>query len=183
MTGADDDRATLQARNAAIKEQVNGLLDKFHQQTALLEQAQSAASSATATVTSPDGLVTATVDATGTITELEFASKNFQRTDPKQLARTVRETVHAASAQVKKQMADLVAPVTEDLPDLPDLIDGAPSLKGLLPEMPDLSEPSAPAQPPRLESAPQSRLPRRRPVDDDPDDDAPDSWLVGGQGR
>lgn len=186
MTGAGEDRATLEARNAAIKEQVSGLLDKFHQQTAILEQAQEAASSTTATVTSEDGSVTITVDASGAMTSLDFATKNFQRTDPQKLSQTVIETLHAASAQVKKQMADLVAPATEDLPDLPDLIEGAPSLKGLMPEIPDFTEQPAPAQAPQA-PAPQapasSGQPRRRPVDDDPDDDLPGTWLVGGQGR
>lgn len=160
MTGAGEDRATLEARNAAIKEQVSGLLDKFHQQTAILEQAQEAASSTTATVTSEDGSVTITVDASGAMTSLDFATKNFQRTDPQKLSQTVIETLHTASTQVKKQMADLVAPATEDLPDLPDLIEGAPSLKGLMPEIPDFTEQPAPG-------SPSPRRIRRRPVSPD----------------
>ncbi|MFC7342134.1 YbaB/EbfC family nucleoid-associated protein [Saccharopolyspora griseoalba] len=84
----DDDRASMEARNAAMKERMNGLLDKFHGQTRLLEEAQQAASSTTATTTSEDGPVTVTVDATGAITDLPFDAKSFKQADPQKFART-----------------------------------------------------------------------------------------------
>lgn len=196
MTEPGSDRAEMEARNAAIKAQVDGLLEKFEQQTRTLQEAQAAASTASATVTSPDGSVTVTVDSAGTMTNLEFSAKSFQRSDPRVVARTVQETLQAATVQVKSQMADLLSPVTQDLPDLSDLIDGAPSLKGLMPKMPDFSEspkapeplasqaspsPSAaPASPGADQPEPKPTQPqraRRQQADDDPEFDEPDSWL------
>jgi DNA-binding protein YbaB len=183
----DDDRASMEARNAAMKEQMNGLLDKFNEQTKLLEEAQQAAAATTATVTSEDGAVTVTVDATGAIADLQFDAKAFKQADPTKFAQTVMQTVHTAAMRVKKAMSDMVAPVTQDLPDLSDLVEGAPSLRGLMPEMPDFSEVSEPApEPPRAEPPKSERAEpeqpgrpqRRRPVGGHPDDDLPDSWLV-----
>jgi DNA-binding protein YbaB len=173
------DRAALEARNAAIREQVDSLLEKFNEQSRQLQEAQTAAAAATATVTSSDGLVTATVDSSGMLTKLEFAEKSFQRTDPARFARTVTETVRSAAMQVKQQMSDLMAPITEGLPDLSDLVEGAPSLKGLMPKMPDFTEQPSPPQPEPRAEAPNPN--RRRPASADPDDDEPGSWLVGGR--
>ena len=171
----DDDRASMEARNAAMKEQMNGLLDKFNEQTRLLEEAQQAAASTTATVTSEDGSVTVTVDATGAMTDLRFEAKSFKQADPEKFARIVMQTVHTASTQVKQSMAELVGPVTEDLPDLSELVDGAPSLRGLMPKMPDFSEPPAQSEP---EAAAADSPQARRSGRNDFDDDQPDSWLV-----
>lgn len=100
----DAARSALEARNAAMREQVDGLLDRFNQQPRQLQEAQAAAASTTATVTSRDGSVTVTVDSSGALANLEFASSSFQRSDPKQVARTVIETVRAATLEVKQQM-------------------------------------------------------------------------------
>ena len=59
-------------------------------------------------LTSPDGLVQATVGAGGTLGKLEFAPDTFERTSPAQLAHTVQALV--------QQLAD--APLT-DGPALP----------------------------------------------------------------
>lgn len=190
VTQPGEDRAALEARNAAMREQVDGLLEKFHQQTAQLQQAQAAAEQVSATITSDDGLVTATVDSAGSLVSLEFSSSSFQRSDPRRLARTATETVRRATTQVQRQKTELMAPITEGLPDLADIVEGAPSLQGLMPKMPDLGEESAqqqaPAQEPRTEPArpgtappnPQPRA-RRRPDDDD-DDGMQQSWLLPG---
>ncbi|WP_243789328.1 YbaB/EbfC family nucleoid-associated protein [Saccharopolyspora gloriosae] len=165
---------------------MDGLLDKFNQQTRQLQEAQEAAASATATVTSADGLVTATVDSAGSLVDLEFAAASFQRSDPKRLARTAADTVRRASAQVQQRLTELMSPITEGMPDLADLVEGAPSLKGLVPTLPEPPEPAAPEQGTspgeRSPATPpaQQRAKPRRPVVDDDDDDGQRSWLLPG---
>lgn len=192
MTTAGDDRARLQARNAAMKDQMDTLLENFERQTAQLRDAQAAAAETTAHVTSPDGLVRATIDAGGSLAKLEFSPNAFERTTPAQLANTVQTLVRQGSLQVKQKIADLMAPITEGLPDLADLVDGAPSLAGLVPPIPDFAE-EAP-EPPRPESfeddgsilrndqppaAPPAPM-RVRPPRADQDEEPPSSWMTRG---
>jgi DNA-binding protein YbaB len=206
VTTPGDDRARLEARNAAMKNQVDELLEQFQRQTEQLQEAQAQASAASATLMSQDGLVTVSVDSAGTLTVLRFAPNTFERTKPETLAKTVQDLIHRATLQVKSQVAELMRPLTEDLPDLPDFIEGAPSLAGLVPDIPDYTEPEPEPEQKRAESyedpaagsimrraqdaptkitppvppAPKP-LPRRvRPTDDD-EEEPPDSWLTRGR--
>ncbi|GAA4550629.1 YbaB/EbfC family nucleoid-associated protein [Amycolatopsis samaneae] len=204
MTTAGDDRARLEARNAAMKDQVDTLLEQFERQTEQLRDAQAAAAETTAVVSSPDGLVRATIDSTGSLAKLELAPNSFERTTPAQLANTIQNLVRHGSLQVKQKVADLMAPLTEGLPDLADLVEGAPSLRGLMPQIPDfLAEEEQPPPPPRPDSledpdagsimrndqaappppppppvpAPKPTPRRVRPTQDDEDEEPPSSWL------
>lgn len=192
MTTAGDDRARLEARNAAMKDQMDTLLENFERQTAQLRDAQAAAAETTAQVNSPDGLVRATIDAGGSLAKLEFAPNAFERTTPAQLANTVQTLVRQGSLQVKQKIADLMAPITEGLPDLADLVEGAPSLAGLVPQIPDFVEEEAPPAPlPSYEEggpilrnenvvpAPKPAPKRVRPPRDD-DEEPPTSWMTRG---
>ncbi|MFD5243168.1 YbaB/EbfC family nucleoid-associated protein [Amycolatopsis sp. NPDC058340] len=205
MTTAGDDSARLEARNAAMKDQVDTLLEQFERQTAQLRDAQEAASQTSATVVSQDGLVRATIDATGTLAKLEIQPNAFERTNPAQLANTVLTLVRQGSLQVKQQVAELMAPITEGLPDLSDLIEGAPSLQGLMPAIPDFlaaEEEEAPAKsdedfdaplmikddtpppppPPPAPPAPPTPkpVPKRVRQQDDDEEEPPSSWLTRG---
>jgi DNA-binding protein YbaB len=193
VTTAGDDRARLEARNAAMKDQMDTLLENFERQTAQLRDAQAAAAETTAQVSSPDGLVRATIDAGGSLAKLEFAPNTFERTTPAQLANTVQSLVRQGSMQVKQKIADLMAPITEGLPDLADLVEGAPSLAGLVPPIPEFVAEEAPA--PRPESfedggsilrneqppvpAPKPAPKRVRPPRDE-DEEPPSSWMTRG---
>ncbi|GAB3139726.1 YbaB/EbfC family nucleoid-associated protein [Amycolatopsis stemonae] len=195
MTTAGDDRARLEARNAAMKDQMDTLLENFERQTAQLRDAQAAAAETTAQVQSPDGLVRATIDAGGTLAKLEFAPNAFERTTPAQLANTVQTLVRQGSLQVKQKIADLMAPITEGLPDLADLVEGAPSLAGLVPQIPEFAEEEEPApRPPSFEEggpilrnesvpppmpAPKPAPKRVRPPRDE-DEEPPSSWMTRG---
>ncbi|EHR63969.1 YbaB/EbfC family nucleoid-associated protein [Saccharomonospora cyanea] len=55
-----------------------------------------AGNTAAITVTSADGLVSATIGPNGELSDLEFVPEVFDRTDPAELARTVLDLVHAA---------------------------------------------------------------------------------------
>ena len=179
------------------------LLENFERQTAQLRDAQAAAAETTAHVTSPDGLVRATIDAGGSLAKLEFAPTTFERTTPAQLANTVQTLVRQGSLQVKQKIADLMAPITEGLPDLAELVEGAPSLAGLVPPIPDFLEeeeepPPAPrpdsfedpaagsimrneqAAPPPPMPAPKPAPRRVRPPRDEEDEEPPSSWMTRG---
>lgn len=183
-----DDRARLEARNAAMKEQVNGLLDTFNRQAEMLREAQVAAAQTTASLTSKDGLVRASVDSSGVLTHLEFAPSAFERSTPEALARSVLQLAREGASQVKQQVNDLMSPLTEGLPDLSDLVEGAPSLSALLPRFDAPPPPATTDDTPfedRSALAPQSPsspppppAARRRPASAD-DEDLPDSWLKG----
>jgi DNA-binding protein YbaB len=144
-----DDRARLEARDAAMKDRVDSVLEQFEKQTEQFRDAQTAAATTSATVTSPDGLVRATIDSTGSLAELNFASSAFERTTPSALAKSVLTLVRHGTLQVKQQVADLMSPITEGLPDLADLIEGA--LDGLVPKIPTFLDEEVSEQP-RAES-------------------------------
>ncbi|MDQ7810039.1 YbaB/EbfC family nucleoid-associated protein [Amycolatopsis sp. A133] len=177
-----------------MKDQMDTLLENFERQTAQLRDAQAAAAETTAQVSSPDGLVRATIDAGGSLAKLEFAPNTFERTTPAQLANTVQSLVRQGSLQVKQKIADLMAPITEGLPDLADLVEGAPSLAGLVPPIPDFVEEEAPAPRPSYEEggsilrndavpppvpAPKPTPKRVRPPRDE-DEEPPSSWMTRG---
>lgn len=190
VTTPEDDRGRLEARNAAMRNQVDELLEQFKRQTDQLRDAQQAAAALTAELTSPDGLVRVTIDAAGTLSELRIAPTAFERTKPDALSRTITDLVQRGTVQVKQQAADLMRPLTEGLPDLSDLVEGAPSLAGLVPKIPDFAppEPHTPTdtypgsgsimRSPSAAPPPPTpvRQARRAPSDGD---DMPDSWMIG----
>lgn len=192
MSTPGDDRAQKEARNAAMRETVDQLMDKFNRQTAQLREAQQAASELSAELSSPDGLVKVTVDAQGTLTDLTLAQTTFERTRPEALARTIKDLIRQGTLQVKQQQAELFRPLTAGMPDLSEIVEGAPSLAGLMPDIPDFTEPEpepAPAPDPESQTimrrdnpvpppAPKPAPRRPRPKDDD--DEMPDSWMTRG---
>lgn len=188
-----DDRSRLEARNAAMRDQVDKLLGQFNRQTAQLREAQEAAAQASATVTSKDGLVTAKIDASGSLAGLTFAPSAFERSTPETLARTVLDVVRTGSTQVRQQVAELMAPLSEGMPDLSDLVDGAPSLRGLMPDLPKQAEEPPPAVPitedrdaqPVMRTGHQGPPTPPRPVRPAPAPEADEprsSWLTDGRG-
>ncbi|MET8847095.1 YbaB/EbfC family nucleoid-associated protein [Amycolatopsis sp. NPDC004625] len=179
-----------------MKDQMDTLLENFERQTAQLRDAQAAAAETTAQVSSPDGLVRATIDAGGSLAKLEFAPNTFERTTPAQLANTVQTLVRQGSLQVKQKIANLMAPITEGLPDLADLVEGAPSLAGLVPPIPAFDDVVEETPAPRPESfedggsilrneqappvpAPKPTPKRVRPPRDE-DEEPPSSWMTRG---
>jgi DNA-binding protein YbaB len=128
-----DRRAQLEARNAAMRQQVNSLLAGLNRQSAALQEAQIQVAEVTGRATSADGLVTVTVNAVGIVTDVQFAPSAFDRSTPDKLARGVVTVTQQAANDAQRQVEDALAPVRGELPDLPDVVLGAPSLKNLLP--------------------------------------------------
>ena len=130
-----DRRAQMEARNAAMRQQVNSLLAGLNRQSAALQEAQVQAAEVTGRATSADGLVTVTVNAVGIVTDVQFAPSAFDRSTPDKLARSVVTVTQQAASAAQRQVEDVLAPARGELPDLPDVVRGAPSLKDLLPNM------------------------------------------------
>ncbi|HEX3789864.1 MAG TPA: YbaB/EbfC family nucleoid-associated protein [Pseudonocardiaceae bacterium] len=149
MTTPGEKRASLEARTAAMRENVDGLLADFEKRTAQLREAQQAAAALTAKLASPDGTVRIAVDATGMLTELHLTPNAFNTTRPDQLARTISDLVRRGTIQVRRQAAELLRPVTEGLPDLSNLAEGVPSLNEMLPKIPEYPAPQPPPMPPQ----------------------------------
>ena len=128
-----DRRVQMEARNAAMRQQVNSLLADLNRQSAALQKAQMQAAEVTSRATSADGLVTVTVNAVGIITDMQFAPSAFDRSTPDKLARSVVAVTQQAANAAQRQVEDALALVRGELLDLPAVVPGAPSLKDLLP--------------------------------------------------
>ncbi|MCI2419860.1 YbaB/EbfC family nucleoid-associated protein [Saccharopolyspora sp. K220] len=148
MTNPDSRKAELEARNAAMREQVSSLLEGLHRQTAQLQEAQAAAMAATGEATSADGLATVRVNAVGIVTDVQISPSAFKTSTPEKLARSFLQAAQAAARDARGKADSAMSPVTEQVPDLPDLFPGAPSLKDLMPPPPEPTTPPASSNPP-----------------------------------
>jgi DNA-binding protein YbaB len=136
----------LEARNAALRGQVDTMLANLERQTAELKQAQAEAMAKVGRATSQDGLVEVTVNAGGIVTGVTFAPAAFERSTPEKLGQSVVATIQRAALAAREQADAVLAPYQENVPDLPDLFPGMPSLKDLIPTPPPVVPPAAPRQ-------------------------------------
>ncbi|MFC9516116.1 YbaB/EbfC family nucleoid-associated protein [Nocardiaceae bacterium NPDC056970] len=131
-----ESRQRLRESNTVLRERVDTMLERLHEQTAALAAAQGAVASLTAEGTSPDGLVRVTVDASGTVVSSRLDPAAFSRSTPERLAESFSAAAQLASHEVRSRTTELMAPVAAmaaDLPDLTDLVPGAPSIRNLVP--------------------------------------------------
>jgi DNA-binding protein YbaB len=210
VSGRDDSddiaqRREKEARNTALRHQIDNMLSDLRRRTQELQEKQADAAQKTHEVTSEDGVVTAKVDATGTLQELTLSPKAFERSTPERLARTITSVIREATGSAAQTLQADFAPLTT-APELPDIVPGAPSLDDFLPTgplvtppdpateraqrtgtEPPASQPSTPAsQPstPASQQGPPQRGPapgRRTGRDDDFDDDPPETFMTGGR--
>ncbi|MEU3645355.1 YbaB/EbfC family nucleoid-associated protein [Lentzea sp. NPDC034063] len=150
----------LEARNAALRGQVDSMLASLEQQTAQLKQAQAEAMSKVGRASSPDGLVEVTVNAGGIVTGVTFAPAAFDRSTPEKLGQSVVATIQQAALNARAQADAVLTPFTEGLPDLPDFFPGMPSIKDLIPAPPPVVPP-APQAPRNDDEPPESFMDRR----------------------
>ncbi|MEU5691217.1 YbaB/EbfC family nucleoid-associated protein [Actinosynnema sp. NPDC020468] len=145
MTDPSGRRAELEARNAAMREQVDSLLGELQAKTAELRETQARALAITASAVSPDGTVKASVDSTGALTSLEFAPGAYDRhPTPDKLARLAVETVLRAVAKARTELNEVLAPAQEGGSiDLSEMLPGMPSLADLIPKPPAVPDPAA----------------------------------------
>lgn len=91
--------------------QVEDLLADYRRSRDELASVHQRLASISESATSPDGLVTATVGAAGTLTELVIADAAYRQHRPADLAALIVATTAAAADRVAKLAAEAVAPV------------------------------------------------------------------------
>lgn len=131
-----ESRQRLREGNTVLRDRVDTMLERLHEQTAALAAAQGAAANLTAEGASADGLVRVTVDASGTVVSTRLDPAAFSRSTPERLADSFSAAAQAASHEVRTRATELLAPVTAmaaEFPDLTDLVPGAPSIRNLVP--------------------------------------------------
>lgn len=173
-------RQELRTSNDALRGQIDGMLADLRRRTAEIQEKQTEAAAKTHEVVSEDGVITARVDATGTLDQLLLSAKAFERTTPEQLARAITSVVREATGSAQQSLRSDFAALAEP-PDLPDVFAGAPSLADFLPSGPLVAPPD-----PATERA--ARTGKQPPVqqagtrrDDADDDEPPQSFMTEGR--
>ncbi|MBO0840692.1 MAG: YbaB/EbfC family nucleoid-associated protein [Sciscionella sp.] len=173
MTDPTADRAATRERTAELHGQLDDLLVELRRRTAQIKEKQQRAFEVTGRAASPDGLVRATVDATGVANKVEFAPVAFDRSTPEQLATTVTKTLQEAAARARAQFTDgigdeptrgseIVSQFMANMPGLSDIANPSP------PSIPAIDDSAArsQSQPPRDAGENERETDE---IDDDPD--------------
>lgn len=145
---APHDREALVARNAAMRERVNTMMADLQRRTQGIAQLQAAALAVEGAATSADGVVRVRTNAAGVPLAIDLSSSAFQSTTPERLGATVLEVAQAAARQARERSAEILAPVTADVPDLSGLVPGVTGLHMVTPTVPDPAGGPPPSSPP-----------------------------------
>jgi DNA-binding protein YbaB len=153
------------------RDEVAQLLADYRRGREQLAAVQRALLSIVESASSPDGLVTASVDSAGTLTGLVIADQAYQRYRPADLADTIVRTTRAAAAKAGERARQALAPV------LPPDTDPAAALAGRADLTDDEIGPPTPPMPMPAISPPPRPVRERRNDDEDSYEDT--SWLSG----
>ncbi|WP_083884348.1 YbaB/EbfC family nucleoid-associated protein [Nocardia higoensis] len=133
---AEDYPEVTRESNAALRSQIESMLDSYERDTSALRDAQLRAAEPVS-VWSDDNLVRVTATIAGVV-EVHLEAEAFKNSTPQKLGAsitaTVQEAARAAAAGLEQAMAPWTA-LADSMPDLPDLIPGAPSTKDLLAQL------------------------------------------------
>ncbi|MCE4263407.1 YbaB/EbfC family nucleoid-associated protein [Rhodococcus globerulus] len=123
---------SARGRSEVLRGQIDSMMEDLHERTRLLALAQEKIALSTARALSADGLVEVVVNASGAVVGVKFSSDACAKSTPKKLGASVLAASTAASADMRRQNAEILKPFTTTTQlDLPDLITGAPSVRGL----------------------------------------------------
>ena len=134
---------STRGRSEVLRGQIDSMMEDLRERTRLLALAQekiASSTASTASARSADGLVEVVVNASGAVVGVKFSSDACAKSTPKKLGSSVLSASTAASADMRRQNAEILKPFTSAMAlDLPDLIPGAPSVRGLaaVPGIPD----------------------------------------------
>lgn len=121
------------------RDEVAELLAGYRRSREQLASVHRALLSISETASSPDGLVTASVDSTGSLAALRIADEAYQRYRPKELAEAIVRATRTAAVQAGARAREALAPV------LPPDTDPAAVLGGTADLTPDEIAPQAAA--------------------------------------
>lgn len=98
----------------AMRAQADELMARFERMRSGLGDLQQQLKAVTATVTSEDGLVKATVGPRGQVIRVELDPRIYRRPNSKELSTTVTETIRTASEKAMSQVEELCRPFVPD---------------------------------------------------------------------
>jgi DNA-binding protein YbaB len=98
----------------AMRAQADELMAQFERMRSGLGDLQQKLKAVAATVTSDDGLVTATVGPRGQVVKVEFDPRIYRRPNSKELSATVTETIRKATAKAMAEVEELTRPFVPD---------------------------------------------------------------------
>jgi hypothetical protein len=153
------------------RDEVAQLLADYRRGREQLAAVQRALLSIMESASSPDGLVTASVDSAGTLSGLVITDQAYSRYRPAELADTIVRTTRAAAAKAGERARQALAPV------LPPDTDPAAFLTGRADLTDDEIGPPTPPLPMPAVSPPPR--PVREPPSDDEDSYEDTTWLSG----
>ena len=99
---------------SAMRAQADELMAQFERMRSGLGDLQQKLKAVAATVTSDDGLVTATVGPRGQVVKVEFDPRIYRRPNSKELSATVTETIRKATAKAMAEVEELTRPFVPD---------------------------------------------------------------------
>lgn len=118
------------------RDEVAELLADYRRSRERLASVHRALSSIAESASSPDGLVTASVDAAGTLAGLKIADEAYQRYRPAELADMIVRVTRQAAGQAGEKARQALAPV------LPSAVDPGAFLAGTADLTPDEMRPA-----------------------------------------
>lgn len=127
--------------NEAARARLADLMESVQAGMASITKAQQEQALLTATASSTDRRVTATVNAHGVLIELKLAD-SIDELSPAELARQVVAVTQAAAVQVQRKTQELLLGVQEQnarIPRLSEFVPGIPDVHDLLPTPPPVS--------------------------------------------
>ena len=102
----------LVARNAAMRDRVDNMIENLQRRTGEMAQAQAQAVAVQGEARSADGTVTVRTNAAGVPTALELSADVFARTTPAELAALVLRTTQDAARAARSQAQQVLGPFT-----------------------------------------------------------------------
>lgn len=153
------------------REEVAQLLADYRRSREQLASVHSTLLSISESASSPDGLITASVDSAGTLTGLRIAEEAYQRYRPAELADVVVRTTRSAAVKAAERARQALAPVLPPGSDPEAVLSGRGDLRPdeIDAPTPPTGLPVQAAQAPAPAPAPVAavRSVSRPPVDDD----------------
>jgi DNA-binding protein YbaB len=98
----------------AMRARADELMAQFERMRSGLGDLQQKLKAVAATVTSDDGLVTATVGPRGQVVKVEFDPRIYRRPNSKELSATVTDTIRKATAKAMAEVEELTRPFVPD---------------------------------------------------------------------
>ncbi|MEU5692064.1 YbaB/EbfC family nucleoid-associated protein [Actinosynnema sp. NPDC020468] len=101
-----------------LEEQLRQAMATLRDQRDRIEGAKAELAARTASATSPDRMVTATVDVEGAVVALKFATTRYRSMPPEQLASTLLDVLGRARQEMRDAVVEVFEPLVEQRADL-----------------------------------------------------------------